>query len=286
MKTGGFLETIGFKEFMVEKDLHWVIERMKSRNPELEKKLQLNRWLGAIFEVEGSLYFSRESKTTGTRSMPRAWPVVQISSDNILFLEELRHVLDLDHKNFTKSKRDKSMTLSLYRKDAVSLAERVKSFAPSRKLIIDHMLWWGEGVGRGDEYEAAIAYEERRKRKSSEVEIEEYLQLLDNPAFVAGLIDARGNYHDRMVTQKSRYTGEPHTTRRIWLSIHSNRVNLLKALHKKFHGTNLQHATRTLFWKAEGEYLQQLLEYAQPFLHLELMPGSSTENPPDEPINI
>lgn len=233
---------------------------------------ELAQWLGAVFNIEGSLYFSKDVQTRKGHPEPTARPIMKISIDDENAREVMRKILGIESPT---PAQEKSKYVELLSQKAVNIATQIKMYAPSMALIIQYFQWWGEGENPREKYQVAVAYDDVSKDVLSPISEEEYVQLIQYPAFVAGIIDLRGNYYDHPYREPSK-DGEKIYERRLkGIRIQCQDLNLLNALHRKFIGQKPYQEKNSYTWRVSGVDLLNLIRFAEPYLKIFKLPDST-----------
>ncbi|MBU1322698.1 hypothetical protein KKE48_04615 [Patescibacteria group bacterium] len=145
-------------------------------------------WLGGLFEVGGFLGFvMRFSRRKGTY-YEKAYPIMTIGENHLDKLNKLHRLLG---GNFhSREQGNNSIVWYLQGIQAVWLAQHMEQYAPSRQETVLAFSNWENAESMEERVEIA-----RLAREQEEAEVltfKDYLPLVKNPGFFAGVLDSRG----------------------------------------------------------------------------------------------
>lgn len=138
-------------------------------------------WAGGVVEVSGTLGFNIQKKRL-------VYPQLQITDSNLNNISKLKELAGgrvYPHSNGT------SHSWVLGGKNIYRLTETIKGFAPSRALAID-AIQLVEQTDVHERLKIVQEYNSEREELPSVTE-KDYYELVNNPQFTAGIIDAKGS---------------------------------------------------------------------------------------------
>lgn len=231
-------------------------------------------WLAGIFEVAGSLCFVKNTKIlTNGEIQEYTYPLMALTDEKHV-IEQLPHLIGGNVRRYVRSQT--SYVWDLKGSKAVDLAQTMERYAPSRQEIITAFTNWERG--ESPEEKSEIAGDQQRRGLNLSIQETDYIDLIQNPNFVAGVVDARSHSY----SLQNRGGG---ITR---MQVLSKNGSLLGALHGH-HGGSLAKSysrgeSRNIFgreciikhdsfsWTIEGDNLQELSSFVQAYLYLRSLP--------------
>lgn len=231
-------------------------------------------WLGGVFESGGSIYFDVHNLTREEKKYHYAYPTLRIGNNDQRKGEMLK---DFFGGSVTKTKDKNSWHWGIKGTKASKLLFAMEEYSPSRRRIIEAVDEWTNTSSPQERVEIAKQFTEGHD--INPVTVEDYKRLVDDPKFVAGVIDNRGAvYHREAGFSADKSYGHVYPELRVQTQ---NRA-LLKALIERFGGTIIQIAqagsTRKsygqdkivqsdiLYWGLGARDLQNLLPIIRPHL--------------------
>lgn len=202
---------------------------MQFKTPENAETPLVNKktWLGAGLEVGGAIFFDISDVKSGEKTLTYAYPLVTIGHNDIKKAKILQDAFG----GFVTKRSDKnSWYWTIKGANAAKLLSDLKPSTPSRQEVIEVMESWSQAGSR--EERLGIAHEFQPEQMKKPVTPERYEKLLEDPNFVAGVIENRGSVyqHERYFADK----GVGNVTS--GLEIHSTNKELLLAFSRKFGG--------------------------------------------------
>lgn len=164
----------------------------QSPHSETREKIPLNSsvWLGAVFEVGGGMGFMISRKRY-------VYPYIQYHDND---RGRVQYILSsLGGEAYLLHPKLNSWTFRISNEKVPAIVEEIKPFAPSRQEMIAAFEQW-ESASVKERMEIA---QRHRARDRVSVAPEEYVRLLANPNFLAGVIDARGIWSPSKASDKS-----------------------------------------------------------------------------------
>jgi hypothetical protein len=152
-------------------------------------------WLGAIFSLSGTISFSYIYDHDFSPKKPiDGYPYLSLGNR-----EEIKIKYIKDWLNGSKSKRalDATWIWQKTKKSAASIALEINPYTPSRQPTIERIIKW-RNTSYGDAAtRLAIASEDKQSNRANDLTADDYMNLVDNPFFLAGLLDWRGCFETR-----------------------------------------------------------------------------------------
>lgn len=143
-------------------------------------------WLGGFFEVGGSIGVDLAKDRRSGSKIPYAAPFMKFSDNS-----EERADTFIETFGGNKYRYRNSWMVFMHGFKAVSLTNTLSSFAPSRRELADVFKRW-KYLSAEERYQHAKVLKGYRRRKISEMTKDDYIELIGNPEFVAGVVDNRG----------------------------------------------------------------------------------------------
>lgn len=245
------------------------LSRVEITLPQFESEQERQhfwQWLGGVFEVSGTLAFGRATNATG---VPYCWPFLRIANEDPTIIGRFHELLQVNqkpHRNGTDYSHPTAITLN--RHQAVAFTSRFAPFSPSRALAVHYFNEWAQTEKAG---QIAILEEYNAVKDSAHPASKiHYLNLMENPAFLAGIIDAKGRVRDKTYNAKHLVKGEvrAYKRHRKGMRFFSSNLPLLEALNERFIGTRPTFSNRTYEWNIEGADYIALMELVQHHLKI------------------
>lgn len=173
-------------------------------------------WLTGVFEIAGGMGFAIYRK----KGHRYAYPYIHITDSD-------QELVDFFLDNFGGRTIDKysSTEWKIEGHTAIPVAERLERHSLTRKDIIDSFKEW-QTASRDERVEIAESIKATHRTPASQAE---YSALIENPQFLAGVVDARGHLYLR--------DDKPRVNSRHFLISSRNR-QLLMALKERYGGGN------------------------------------------------
>lgn len=228
---------------------------------------ELAQWLGGIFEIGGTISFNRQTRIVGEEKQEIATPFLQLANSNQRTLEIIKQILHLNAITIQSSRDEGSKKFRVVSTKAVKLGSVIKPYSASREIVLEYFEWWKNASTTQERFQAGSAFLNLTD-KDAIVPVETYRELLQYPAFVAGLLDLRANIY--LINANTTSTlGVPKVYPRKVLSLNSKKIHLLNALHTKYLGAKPYPASGgTYSWKLEESDAVALLTELKPYLHV------------------
>ncbi len=188
-------------------------ERQKKENQELHQK-QATRWTAGIFESAGTMRFHIGEIMTD--------PIIEYTKSDPSISDRLISLYG-GQPYFRRLTRGTSSKWHLAGEEAIQLAKSLGSLAPSRASFITIATNW-EAMSLAERKKAASDYNTKRETTTTSPM---YSKLVRDPAFMAGVLDARG----------SLYIGEEDGKKYHTVEVSSTNITLLNALKTAYEGS-------------------------------------------------
>lgn len=189
--------------------------------------LNTNTWLGAGLEVGGGIFFDVSNVKSGGKIYTYSYPLVTIGNSD----PNKAHLLKDTFGGYVVKRSDKnSWYWTLKGAKVVDLLSDAKTSAPSRRDIINAMESWAEVGSREEKLEIAREFQADQIR--TPVLEEHYDMLLEDPNFIAGVIENRGSVYQYERYFPTKGVGNVSSG----LEIQSVNKELLAAFNRKFGG--------------------------------------------------
>lgn len=240
-----------------------IVNATEKREHEIQQRAS---WIGGFFEIGGLINIYTETKHDKGGIRRYAVPMMMVTDNNPTKLSKLKELLGGSIR--AKSGRDQSWNWILRYNNVLPVAQVIKPFTPSTVEIITAMeLCENASI---DE-RVAIATELKGSDRFGSVSNENYKDLVENPQFIAGVIDNRG--YLRYSNVSSELLRQVH--------IYSRNGVLLKAIQEKFGGVvrtdskgnqelirGKEHTLKrdSFDFYINGQNARNLLDFASPFL--------------------
>lgn len=228
----------------------------QSPHSETREKIPLNSsvWLGAVFEVGGGMGFMISRKRY-------AYPYIQYHDTD---RARVQHIFSsLGGEPHLLHPKLNSWKFRISNEKVPSIVEEIKPFASSRQKMIAAFEQW-ESVSVRERMEIA---QQHRARDRVNVAVEEYVRLLTNPNFLAGVIDARGIWSPSKTRDKSH-------PRLLVVTRNKPLLNALQSLYggkvkpSKFNEKDLFQEVKSFTWAlTHQDKINKVIQAAQDYLH-------------------
>lgn len=199
-------------------------------------------WLGGLFETGGVMSITLSTQRTPTQTYHYAIPSLGMSDNHGDRLETLKGLFG--GSVYTTKKDTNSFLWKLEGPRAAIMASIIKPYAPSRQEIIAAMELWQEATA---EERRELAAEMKGQNRFSGISLSDYHTLLDNPEFVAGVLDGRG-YLTSSVGRNDRINPS--------FQISTKNRTLIEALVDKFGGKLIAESYPRILTRGKEEYIK------------------------------
>ncbi|HSX19014.1 MAG TPA: hypothetical protein VLE91_02650 [Candidatus Saccharimonadales bacterium] len=237
-------------------------------------------WLGGIYETGGNAEFSIGPHKASGKTYIYSHPVLRVQDNNPDFVQKLKDLFGGSARPTGNSWR-----WQVKGNKAIELAFLMEPYAPSKQGFIEALDQWRNTNDREERLEIARDFEQLGKPDYGTTE--DYDKLIEDPRFVAGIIDNRGAlyYKEGGLSDENSYGY-------VWpeLRVQTQNRTLLESLSRKFGGTIITMAeagtTRKargkdvvvkrdiLYWGLGSKDTQSLLAIIQPYLLLGKIKGA------------
>lgn len=148
-------------------------------------------WLGGFFEIAGMVSLqqgtTKRMTLTGIREHTYVYPVITYADDNPRNIKALQENFGGEGRLRNRSK--KSWEYKAQKRLAFQLGEAMYTYAPSRQEILLAF----QNIQTTESLEEKLQIrQETRQRQRQKVTSEAYFPFVQNPEFIAGVLDARG----------------------------------------------------------------------------------------------
>lgn len=194
-------------------------------NPEEANALAL--WISAIFETRGTLGF----KFSEWPNKPiRVSPKMSVSDNN----PEFPRIKDiLQGGTVISRKEDDSLMWQTSGSFAASLIPFIGATMPSRRQAIQ-LFQILESMTDINERLTFATQHKYRIGERAPVNVEDYFFMIQDPDFLAGILDIATTFHNSTTVDKRRTTGYTYT--QPILSLHTPNVSILEAFYNLYRG--------------------------------------------------
>lgn len=138
-----------------------------------------DQWASGFLEVGGAFYFDTQFKNGN----PIVVPVISYTDNDLSRVYKLQQALG-------GTVNEGSSKWSIRNLEAVSLAERIRPFAPARQHQIDN---FSLAADLSHLERVELAEQHSRSSRFIDVPVDEYYCLINDPNFLAGIYDSRGS---------------------------------------------------------------------------------------------
>lgn len=151
-------------------------------------------WLAGIMEVACYMGFHIRTQHKKTTDYTYASPVINMGDND---LQRLQRLVLQAGGNIVSRWFQASHTWCVVGQDAVALAELVQRYVPSRWQLVEAFKLWEASGSTAERIEIATRFnnDKAQGRSRAEVNVSQYSELVRNPLFLAGMVDARGGIH-------------------------------------------------------------------------------------------
>lgn len=216
----------------------------------------LRAWLGGAFEAGGSI-------TIDSAGRGHTYPRISIGDNSPILAFRISEELG---GSVSQEFRHKTWRWVLKGYAAAQTISQMEDFSPSRKAIVKAVREWMEAFSIEERTRIAV---QARENASIPPATEEYKEVLRNPYFLAGAVDARGAVYS---------SGKKNPT----LYLHSLNEALIDALVKNFGGAKrvlpksgsvsfidgkpVAYTRDIIHWEMGEEATKNLVQLVKPYL--------------------
>ncbi|MEN8253191.1 MAG: hypothetical protein ABFQ62_02320 [Patescibacteria group bacterium] len=225
-------------------------------------KSELAYWTAGIFEVAGSAFYRKSAAGKKATIPHKYYPVFSVYDDS----NRIKKLQTYLGGNIQSNKKDWRATNA----PALEIAEMISDIAPLRKIIAQSFLYWAE-LDTVEKYlyvsRLLATVSKQTEISKAEVAVKDYESLVTEPAFMAGVIDARGSFSEMSPGEK-----DAHVADEVSLNISTHNIALLNAVKNVFNGSTPRRMTseygQGYQWAASWANLRNLMAEVQPYMLL------------------
>jgi len=234
------------------------LEAKQSHLPSPEKSIEIfSIWWSGMIEAGMSMDFQLYPHTTTLYAFPRIRCTENDPAKINLLAKEWTSVKGYSSSYWKQTKRGLEITGS----PAADFAQLAKYAAPSRKFIIDLFDSWNHGTSEDKERIAQI-YRNHQNPTHTPIPIQTYQDLLNDPIFFAGVLDAKGTYSKKPRSDRPQNMREE-------VRIRTRNIPLLEAIALRYPTRRISETkTGSRELRIQGEQVEALVTHLAPYLRV------------------